>query len=66
MLAFEGQPLWCETLDDFTDFILPVACPHCDAPVVIAVGDHGCYSSIRDGIWGMSTRSRSGRPTRTY
>ncbi|MFI8423497.1 hypothetical protein [Streptomyces sp. NPDC085479] len=48
VLAFEGRPLWCETLDDFTDFFLTVACPHCDAPVVIAVGDHGCYSSIRD------------------
>ncbi|MEU8445923.1 hypothetical protein AB0F05_36500 [Streptomyces microflavus] len=48
MLAFDGQPLWFEALDDFTDSFVTVACPHCDAPVTIAIGDYGCYSSIRD------------------
>ncbi|RSO09994.1 hypothetical protein DMH26_00385 [Streptomyces sp. WAC 05379] len=48
MLAFDGQILWSEVLDDFTDSFVTVACPHCDAPVTIAVGDYGCYSSIRD------------------
>ena len=48
MLAFDGQILWFEALDDFTDSFVTVACPHCDAPVTIAVGDYGCYSSIRD------------------
>ncbi|WP_043463933.1 hypothetical protein [Kitasatospora sp. MBT66] len=48
MLAFDGQPLWFESLDDFTDSFVTVACPHCDASVTIAVGDYGCYSSIRD------------------
>ncbi|MGW4685622.1 hypothetical protein ACWEPM_12065 [Streptomyces sp. NPDC004244] len=48
MLAFDGQTLWFEALDDFTDSFVTVACPHCDAPVTIAVGDYGCYSSIRD------------------
>ncbi|MFF4185415.1 hypothetical protein ACFYZ9_19675 [Streptomyces sp. NPDC001691] len=48
MLAFDGQILWFEALDDFTDTFVTVACPHCDAPVTIAVGDYGCYTSIRD------------------
>ncbi|MBM9624524.1 hypothetical protein [Streptomyces zhihengii] len=48
ILAFDGQPLWFEGLDDFTDSFVCVACPHCDALVTIAVGDYGCYSSIRD------------------
>ncbi|MFJ5019324.1 hypothetical protein [Streptomyces griseoluteus] len=48
MLAFDGQPLWFEALDDFTDSLVTVDRPHCDAPVTIAVGDYGCYSSIRD------------------
>ncbi|MET9403558.1 hypothetical protein [Kitasatospora sp. NPDC002965] len=47
MLAFDGQPLWFETLDDFTDSFVTVVCPHCDASVTISVGDYGCYSSIR-------------------
>ncbi|MFF7492868.1 hypothetical protein [Streptomyces rubiginosohelvolus] len=47
MLAFDGQPLWFEALDDFTDSFFTVACPHCEAPVTTAVGDYGCYSSIR-------------------
>ncbi|MEV7777146.1 hypothetical protein [Kitasatospora sp. NPDC088351] len=48
MLAFDGQPLWFETLDDFTDSFFTITCPHCGASVTIAVGDYGCYSSIRD------------------
>ncbi|MFD9117481.1 hypothetical protein [Streptomyces bottropensis] len=48
MLAFDGQTLWFEALDDFTDSFVTVACPHCDAPVTITVGDYGCHSSIRD------------------
>ncbi|MFC5665986.1 hypothetical protein ACFP3U_23785 [Kitasatospora misakiensis] len=48
MLAFDGRPLWFESLDDFRDSFVTVGCPHCDAPVTIAVGDYGCYSSIRD------------------
>ncbi|MCX0241909.1 hypothetical protein [Streptomyces drozdowiczii] len=66
ILAFGGQPLWFEARDDFTDFFVTVACPHCDAPVTTAIGDYGCYSSIcemlhetavRDGqqrlAWGL-------------
>ncbi|MFD0526669.1 hypothetical protein ACFQ1I_04430 [Kitasatospora arboriphila] len=48
ILAFDRQPLWFETLDDFTDSFYTVACPHCRATVTIAIGDYGCYSSIRD------------------
>ncbi|MFF8271540.1 hypothetical protein ACF059_29775 [Streptomyces sp. NPDC016562] len=48
ILAFDLQPLWFETLDDFTDSFYTVACPHCRAAVTIAIGDYGCYSSIRD------------------
>ncbi|PWI13019.1 hypothetical protein DI272_01870 [Streptomyces sp. Act143] len=33
---------------DFTDAFCAVSCPHCEAEVTIAVGDHGCYSAIRD------------------
>ncbi|MER6190133.1 hypothetical protein [Streptomyces cyaneofuscatus] len=65
MLASDGQILWFEALDEFTDSFVTVACPHCDAPVTIAVGDYGCYSSIRYWNLRMSTRSRSGRPSRT-
>ncbi|MGW7310213.1 hypothetical protein ACWGI1_32210 [Streptomyces sp. NPDC054835] len=56
MLAFDGQILWSEALDDFTDSFVTVACPHCDAPVTIAVGDYGCYSSIRD--WNLGDLHR--------
>ncbi|MEV0192215.1 hypothetical protein AB0I39_27235 [Kitasatospora purpeofusca] len=48
VLAFDGLPLWFETLDDLTDSFISVACPHCDAPVTIAIGDHGRYSCVRD------------------
>ncbi|MGX1542550.1 hypothetical protein [Streptomyces adustus] len=48
ILAFDLQPLWFETLDDFTDSFYTVACPHCHTAVTIAIGDYGCYSSIRD------------------
>ncbi|MHA6763912.1 hypothetical protein [Streptacidiphilus sp. PAMC 29251] len=48
ILAFDGQPLWFETLDDFTDSFYAVVCPHCHQAVTIAIGDYGCYSSIRD------------------
>jgi hypothetical protein len=35
MLAFDGRPLWFETLDDFTGSFLTVACPHCGEQLTI-------------------------------
>ncbi|WP_329176978.1 hypothetical protein [Streptomyces sp. NBC_01477] len=48
LLAFDGRPLWFEALNDFTDSFFTVDCPHCGAAVTTAIGDYGCYSSIRD------------------
>ncbi|MFF2819835.1 hypothetical protein ACFVT9_30470 [Kitasatospora cineracea] len=48
LLAFEGRPLWHTALDDFADAFYTVVCPHCRASVTIAIGQYGCYSSLRD------------------
>ncbi|MCX4818050.1 hypothetical protein OG601_46610 [Streptomyces sp. NBC_01239] len=48
LLALEGQYHWSAALEDFTDDIYTVSCPHCGAEVTIAVGNYGCYSAIRD------------------
>ncbi|MFD7731620.1 hypothetical protein ACFV6F_14685 [Kitasatospora phosalacinea] len=48
LLAFDGRPLWHTALDDFTDASYTLACPHCRASVTIAIGQYGCYSSLRD------------------
>ena len=48
LLAAEGQYHWAAVLGDFSDDFYPVACPRCAAEVMIAIGDYGRYSAIRD------------------
>lgn len=60
LLALEGQYHWSAALEDFTDDVYTVSCPHCGVEVTIAVGDFGCYSAIRD--WDLGDIER--RPLR--
>jgi hypothetical protein len=51
-LAFDGFPMLNDNLDDFRDTCYEVPCPQCSDKVSIAIGDFGCYSSIRDWMLG--------------
>jgi hypothetical protein len=51
-LAFDGFPVLNDALGDFLDTCYTVACPQCSDEVSIAIGDYGCYSSIRDWMLG--------------
>ncbi|MEV0650759.1 hypothetical protein AB0I28_36445 [Phytomonospora sp. NPDC050363] len=48
LLAVAGQYHWSAALGDFSDDFYPVDCPHCAVKVMIAIGDYGRYSAIRD------------------
>lgn len=48
LLAAKEEYHWSAVLGDFTDDFYHLACPHCAVEVTIAIGDHGCYSAIRD------------------
>ncbi|WP_158820998.1 MULTISPECIES: hypothetical protein [unclassified Streptomyces] len=48
LLAVEEEYHWAAVLGDFEDDFYPLACPHCDLEVMIAIGDHGRYSAVRD------------------
>ncbi|MFD9005045.1 hypothetical protein ACFV0T_29515 [Streptomyces sp. NPDC059582] len=56
LLSAEEEYHWAAVLGDFTDDFYPLACPHCDAEVVIAIGDYGRYSATRD--WNMGDVER--------
>jgi len=48
-LALSGHPLWGFAItDDLTDAFFDTTCPACAADVIIAIGDHGNHSAIRD------------------
>ncbi|MGF1432575.1 hypothetical protein [Kitasatospora sp. LaBMicrA B282] len=48
LLALAGQYHWSAALEDLTDDFYTVCCPHCVVEVIVAIGDHGHYSAIRD------------------
>jgi len=56
LLSAEEEYHWAAVLGDFKDDFYPLACPHCDAKVTIAIGDYGRYSAIRD--WDMGDVER--------
>ncbi len=61
LLATVGEYHWAAVLGDFVDDFYAVNCPHCDAEVTVAIGDHGRYSAIRD--WDLGdVRRRDLRP----
>ncbi|MFB6635176.1 hypothetical protein ACFCWY_35320 [Streptomyces sp. NPDC056362] len=47
-LAAMEEYHWSAVLGDFTDDFYHLTCPHCAVEVTIAIGEHGCYSAIRD------------------
>ncbi len=49
LLAVAEEYHWANVLEDFTDDIKHVGCPHCGVTTTIAVGGFGCYSQVWDG-----------------
>ncbi|MFJ8471302.1 hypothetical protein [Kitasatospora sp. NPDC094011] len=48
LLALAGQYHWAAAMEGFSDDFYPVPCPRCDVEVIVAIGEHGHYSAIRD------------------